>query len=137
VKFNLAWKDGNLTLQDFVDMCSQTANWCSQAANEYAKQWNDNAVQNLDILKRDLTDLMNPQGMSKMSATELRQKTIQEIYQMVKNDVVSNRDCCKSVSCVRSTSPKILDEIRRMLESEGFDVECELQPSSTIITVEW
>ena len=75
--------------------------------------------------------------MSTLTASELRQRTIEELYRQIKNDVVLCRDSCRCVTSVRTSSVRILDEVQRLLESEGFDVEYQLQPSSTIVTVEW
>jgi histidyl-tRNA synthetase len=133
-----------MTLQDFMDMCSRTAQWCSQAANDCAKQWSNDANQNIDILRRDLSNMydnfekvMTPRDLSCLNASELRQRTIEEIYHQVKSDIVICRDSARCLSSNRCTSLKILDEVKRMLESEGFEVAYEVQPSSTVLTIEW
>jgi len=133
-----------MTLQDFMDMCSRTAQWCSQAANDCAKQWTTDANQNIDTLRRDLSNMyenfekvMTPRDLSCLTASELRQRTIEDIYHQVKSDVVLCRDSCRCLSSVRCSSVKILDEVKRMLESEGFEVRYEIQPSSTVLTIEW
>ena len=142
-RFEFMWRN-DMSMQEFLDLCSKTAQWCSQAANECASQWTSDANQNIDILRRDLSHMydniesvLTPRDLSCLTAAELRQRTIDDVYRQVKNDVVLCRESCRCLCSVRCSSAKILEEVKRMLESEGFDARYEVQPSCTIITVEW
>lgn len=119
--------------------------WFGNMATDFVNKINVSAVENFDTLGKDLKNLYNKmenmiiegQETVKMSAKELKQKTIDELYQVIKVNVICNRDKCKCVHQTTCTSPSILDEVKRRLVDEGFDVNYVINENSTHITLEW
>lgn len=121
--------------------------WIEQVSSEFSRftnQFNQDTNENIEILQKDLSKqyenlkhYLNPKNIE-MNASELRAKTIQDLYYRVKIDIVKNKNLCKCESVVETTSSKIVDALIQKLKEEGFDVETlVVESEKTILRIEW
>lgn len=112
---------------------------------ECSSKWNENANENLDILSRDLQSLYTQFGslvyqksnMLNLSAEEIRNKTIEDLYNAIKFGILSCRNNCRYVHTTVCQSEKILHELEKRLSSEGFQVKWNIQDKNSMIVVTW
>jgi hypothetical protein len=119
--------------------------WFGKMTNDYATKWNENASKNLDLLGKDFKKfyenfeniLVQGQDTLKMNATEIRKRTTDELYQTIKMNIIYHRDKCKCLHETSCVSIPILEEVKKRLLEEGFDVNYVIKDKNTNITIEW
>lgn len=119
--------------------------WFGKMATDYTSKLNENASVNFDMIGKDLKNLysrvgsmvLEGQDMMKMTAQEIRSKTSEELYQKIKINVLLYRDICKYSHKTNCVSVPILEEVKKRLLDEGFDVNYVLGETSTNINIEW
>jgi hypothetical protein len=110
-----------------------------------AEKWNNNANENIEILTRDLQNLYSQfgslayqnQNMLHLSAEEVRNKAVEDLYKCIKFCVVSGRVKSNYVHYTACQSKKVLDALVSKLTEEGFTVSYEIGDPTTVITVIW
>lgn len=119
--------------------------WFGKMATEYTCKLNENASENFDMIGRDFKTLyskvgnmiLQGQDVVKMTAQEIRSKTSEEMYRTIKVNVILYRDVCKYVYQTNCVSLSILDEVKKRLVDEGFEVNYVIGEKSTSINIEW
>jgi len=119
--------------------------WFGKVASDYTVKLNENTSESIDVIGKDLkklyskfeTMLVQGHDAVKMSAQEIRKKTAEELYQVIKVNVLLYRDVCKYNHSTACVSTPILEEVKKMLVDEGFEVNYVISDSSTNITVQW
>jgi hypothetical protein len=119
--------------------------WFGKIASEYTVKLNENTSESIDVIGKDLkklyskieTMIVQGQDVVKMSAQDIRKRTVEELYQTIKVNVLCHRDVCKCVHETVCVSTPILEEVKKMLVEEGFEVNYVISESSTNITVQW
>lgn len=117
--------------------------WFGKMATEYTTKVSSS--ESFDIIGKDLKTLyskvesMIAQGQDtiKMNAQDIRKRTVEEIYQSIKLNIIMCRDVCKCVYQSNCISNPILEEVKKMLVDEGFEVNYVVSETSTSITIQW
>jgi hypothetical protein len=125
-------------IQDFFQ-------WFGKVASDYTYKFNENAAENLDIIGKDFKTLyskvgsllLQGQDSLKMTAQEIRTKTIEELYQTIKVNIIYHRDACKYIHQTLCTSVSILEEVKKRLVDEGFEVNYVMGENSTHMHIQW
>jgi hypothetical protein len=119
--------------------------WFGKVASDYSYKINENAAENLDIIGKDFKTLyskvgsilLQGQDSLKMTAQEIRTKTSEELYQTIKVNVIYHRDVCKYIHPTNCTSVTILEEVKKRLVDEGFEVNYVMGENSTHMNIQW
>jgi hypothetical protein len=119
--------------------------WFGKVATDYTYKFNENAVENLDIIGKDFKTLyskvgsmlLQGQNSLKMTAQEIRTKTCEELYQSIKVNIIYHRDTCKYIHQTNCTSVSILEEVKKRLIDEGFELNYVVSENSTHMTIQW
>ena len=119
--------------------------WFGKVASDYTYKLNENAAENLDIIGKDFKTLyskvgsmlLQGQNTLKMTAQEIRTKTSEELYQTIKVNIIYHRDVCKYVHQTNCVSATILEEVKKRLVDEGFEVNYVVGENSTHMNIQW
>lgn len=123
--------------------------WFGKIASDYSSKLNENTSENIEILTKDIKKLytkvenMMVQGQDslKINAQEMRKKTVEELYQTIKVNLICHRDSCKCIHTTPCTSVPIIEEVVKLLTDEGFEAKYVINIddtcSSTTFTIQW
>lgn len=82
---------------------------------------------------------INPQDkVISYSAEQLREQCIQEIYKNIKILIYAHMYECKVTHILKTKNKKIMEEVKRRLEKEGYEVNYRVDENGKIImNIEW
>jgi len=125
---------------DYVNKINENRNKnVDDLARDLKKFYNkvENMIENFDIKSLHLDGFVRSQDSLKMTAEEIRQRTISELYEKIKLNVFYSRDVCKCVHETTCVSVLILEEVKKRLVDEGFEVVYVINDKLAYITIEW
>ena len=119
--------------------------WVGKMASDFTMKLNGSDKDFVETSQITLKNLYSKVGsmmlqghdVYKMTAQEIRSKTSDELYQNIKINIILYRDICKYDHQTNCVSVPILDEVKKRLVEEGFEVNYVIGERSTNINIQW